>query len=795
MEEKHFQVYSFDVFDTLIARGVATPEGIFAIMQGVLQDYVGKKYPKENISEKDSAEVYFPGMGSPEISGYVACNFYEMRIGAEQVARNTYCRDGIEDVTLEQIYQVLVSVHQISEEAALFLQALERETEIDNVYGIPENISRVKNLLAEGKKVLLISDMYLDADTIRRMLTKADCIFQDIPLYVSAEGERKNKHSGNLFRYVKEREGLRYEVWQHFGDNVHSDCRVPESLGISCELYRKAELLDIEKKYLENSQGDARKQLMVGCAKLARSRDGETAYALGCGIGGVVLYPYVKWLLEDAVKRGIRRLYFIARDGFIIKEMAETLVKIRGLPIAIKYIYGSRRAWRIPDSENLERGLWDIYEVSFENRIFRVSDLADFLQISETELRKYMPAGLCDERKQWSVPDVGVILRYLLRRPDFKALLEKVYSRKRNLLAAYIRQEIDFSDNAFAFVDMAGSGCTQECLAKVMRQFYPGVIKNYFYRMDRSRKAECDYFVFYPMFVPYYTLFEMMCRAPHEQTIGYAETDGKVVPVFAEVDGAAIVRHGVGNFIQGAVAFCQRYDEVLARYPAMGSGLEEIKWYLKYVNDSPDEKVLAYFGEIPDMLTGREKTVVPYAPKLTDRQIRDIYWYREGEAVERYYKGADLTYSLKRCTDAQRKKIAWYRKYHESGFGRACRKVYKAFHGKKAANKIIFYDYIADSIAVYGAGKLGRRFYSQITGREKVQGTRYHSHVVLWMDQNYVEYQKEGLPVSSPSKATDKDYEQLVIAIAKKETADSIKEMLIQQGVEEYKILWIRQQI
>lgn len=121
--------------------------------------------------------------------------------------------------------------------------------------------------------------------------------------------------------------------------------------------------------------------------------------------------------------------------------------------------------------------------------------------------------------------------------------------------------------------------------------------------------------------------------------------------------------------------------------------------------------------------------------------------------------------------------------------------MYKAFHGKKAAKKIIFYDYIAGSIAVYGAGKLGRQFYRQITGREKVQGTRYHSHVVLWMDQNYVEYQKEGLPVSSPSKATDKDYEQLVIAIAKKETADSIKEMLIQQGVEEYKILWIRQQI
>ena len=51
-------------------------------------------------------------------SAYIKSNFFSLRIGAEQVARNTYCRNGIEDVTLEQIYDVLVKEHLITEEQA-----------------------------------------------------------------------------------------------------------------------------------------------------------------------------------------------------------------------------------------------------------------------------------------------------------------------------------------------------------------------------------------------------------------------------------------------------------------------------------------------------------------------------------------------------------------------------------------------------------------------------------------------------------------------------------------------------
>ena len=769
MEMGHSKVYSFDIFDTLIARSTATPHGIFAIMRELLQEH-------------------------GEINNFVKNNFCELRIGAEQVARNTYCKNGLEDVVLEQIYHVLVLENLISEQEAVFLQALERQTEIDNVYGIEENICRVKRLLDDGEKVLLISDMYLDADTIRRMLVKVDDIFRDIPLFVSSEGERKNKYSGNLFRWIKEREGLQYENWRHFGDNAHSDFRVPEQLGISCELYKREKLLNIEKAYVEHNQNDAQKQLMVGCARLARGQAEGIAYDLGCGIGGVMLYPYVRWLLEDAEKRGIKRLYFIARDGYILKEMAEELVRSKRPGIMIKYIYGSRKAWRIPDSINLESEVLDIYAKSFQDRIFQVADLADFLQIPEEELRKYMPDGLCDGKKRWKVSNVDSILRYLLRLPEFTALLREVYSQKKRLLVAYLQQEVDTSDENFAFVDLAGSGYTQECLAKVMKQFCSGRVKNYFYRRDCAQGAECEYFVFYPMFVPYYTLLEMMCRAPHEQTTGYMEgEDGTVNPVFAKVDGEAIVRHGVKEFIRGAVEFAKIYDKALTRYPTLDNGLDHIGKYFEYMFYTPDGELLDYLGDIPNMLTGREKQTMSFAPKLTDQEIRKIYWYREWEAAECYYKGSDLNYSVQRCTEKQKRKIDWYVKYHDSWYGRACRKIYRAICHETPGKMVCAHDYMANTIAIYGAGKVGRRFYRQITGKEKVQGVRYHSQVVLWLGQNYEECQKEGLPVSDPKDALRREYEQLIIAVAKKEVADSIREMLVQLGVDRHKILWMKE--
>ena len=77
-------IYSFDIFDTLITRKTAVPEGIFAIMQSEL-------------GREEFESIPLP----------VRNNFYRLRIMAEKLARRSFQNDKVEDVMLEQIYDAL----------------------------------------------------------------------------------------------------------------------------------------------------------------------------------------------------------------------------------------------------------------------------------------------------------------------------------------------------------------------------------------------------------------------------------------------------------------------------------------------------------------------------------------------------------------------------------------------------------------------------------------------------------------------------------------------------------------
>ena len=69
--------------------------------------------------------------------------------------------------------------------------------------------------------------------------------------------------------------------------------------------------------------------------------------ALICGIFPA-LSCFVEWILERAGAEGKQRVYFLARDGYLMYRMAKQLCARRGLPVECRYLYGSRYAWRVP---------------------------------------------------------------------------------------------------------------------------------------------------------------------------------------------------------------------------------------------------------------------------------------------------------------------------------------------------------------------------------------------------------------------------------------------------------------
>lgn len=260
------------------------------------------------------------------------------------------------------------------------------------------------------------------------------------------------------------------------------------------------------------------------------------------------LVYFVSWVLEEARLRGIKRLYFLARDGYQMYLTAEALCKSAGSQIECRYLYGSRYAWRVPqfaaDGEAcLEKICLGGIDVTFE---------------------KVMRRGSLTEEEAWSVAkelqfenDYQTALSYgevqRLKHPlqESELFLPYVYAhseKARKAALGYLRQEGLFEEIPYALVDSGWTGSMQQTLGsllqdagceKSMEGFYFGL-----YELP-AKKNKNTYHAYY--FGPkrglkrkvYFSncLYEAVYSAPHGMTYGYREEDGRYVPVFQQEIG------------------------------------------------------------------------------------------------------------------------------------------------------------------------------------------------------------------------------------------------------------------
>ena len=115
---------------------------------------------------------------------------------------------------------------------------LEIATELSVCKANPEALEFFKVVKQEGKRLIIVSDMYLDSSTIEEILQNCGYDFADVPIYVSSE-YGKTKRSGNLFRTVLEHEEVEAGKVLHIGDNLISDYLMPKKCGMKSFLYRR----------------------------------------------------------------------------------------------------------------------------------------------------------------------------------------------------------------------------------------------------------------------------------------------------------------------------------------------------------------------------------------------------------------------------------------------------------------------------------------------------------------------------------------------------------------------------
>lgn len=752
---------SFDVFDTLITRSTAVPKGIFSIMQEILQ--------KKN-------EYY-------KVTEAFAKGFYFQRVGAEQLARRKGCVNGVEDITLCQIYGAMVFGGSLSKESADKILELELQVEYDNVLPIKENIALVKEYLKKGEKVVLISDMYLSAEQIRRLLVKVDDIFADIPIYVSSE-YGLTKGSGRLYQEIARAEEVSFSDWKHYGDNEQSDVERPRVLGMRAVKVELRKPLEHEKILLKQCEMDAYVQSVVGVSVYLRAANNYRR--VGCSYGGPIIYSYVSWLIDSCIRQGINRLYFVARDGWILKKAADIIIEQRELDLRTYYIYGSRKAWRIAAvSESKE----DCSNILFNTGkgIWRsAKDIEDVLQIPKEELEQCLPhvykAMLNSESKYFSHYGYE-LLQYIVNCEKIKAYLLKRGKEARELAIDYFKENVDLSDDKFAFVELSGTGYTQICLTQILQQITPCKVKSFFLQMDGIWEEEnAEFQVFHPNMIPYHYIVEMLCRAPHGQTEGYRMENGKTVPVLADNEDTWKEGEGYAEYVEGVLEFVKIFEPIQRKNKLSDNG-KVLNNYLWYTAENHTSIIHDFFAKMPFSTCGVEREQI-YSPALTKQQIKTRYLYNE---MPLDYKGAAIDFAINHMSKEDAKIRDYYIELSKTTYGKWCIRIYFNRKYELYGNQRYFYPkkFLNGDFILYGAGKVGNDYYKQIQ-KDK------NCNLLAWTDTNY-ESMEEGLKqkLISPDRIEDYQYDYVLVAIAARSTYEKIQESLIARGILKDKIMWI----
>lgn len=91
-------------------------------------------------------------------------------------------------------------------------------------------------------------------------------------------------------------------------------------------------------------------------------------------------------------------------------------------------------------------------------------------------------------------------------------------------------------------------------------------------------------------------------------------------------------------------------------------------------------------------------------------------------------------------------------------------------------------------LIIYGAGGFGKTIKGYCDNSDNIS-------VSGWVDLHYANYRQQGLDVTSIEQIQNMEYDCVVIAILNESVAETIKDELIQRGVAEERIDWVKKEI
>ena len=335
---RKIEIVSFDIFDTLLVRPFYTPTDLFELLDARVTGLL------DTIDHID---------------------FKKHRMEAEHIARRRLAGEGREDVTLDEIYQVLGELLELPQEHRELIKSWEIEQELR--FCRPRKFARELFDLAisSGKRVIIASDMYLLYEVIEKLLQQNGYTGYE-KLYLSSS-LGYTKATGKMYDYIASDLGAEPKDILHIGDNETADVRRARERGWHAiylpkctdmlmngvsgsyggEIFQKAygesflHRFQVPKDFM-----GIRTMLAIAAQKIFDNPfrpmgedsdlNGEPAL-IGYGVLGPHLLAVADWLHKEMNQEGFDRLCFMARDGYLPMQAYEVLRAV--YPESAKAVY------------------------------------------------------------------------------------------------------------------------------------------------------------------------------------------------------------------------------------------------------------------------------------------------------------------------------------------------------------------------------------------------------------------------------------------------------------------------
>lgn len=257
-----------------------------------------------------------------------------------------------------------------------------------------------------------------------------------------------------------------------------------------------------------------------------------------------VLVMYTNWVISEARKHGIQRLYFLARDGYQMYHIADKICRQNRFNIKCSYFYCSRysfrmAAYRFFDDTAYKKLFINSYKLTARHMLERAGFNEEERSIIYDEIGFKQKENAVMGRSEFAV-----FCRHIRNSISFNGMLKEKSERAYQSTISYMHQEEMQKYSKIGIVDLGWTGSLQYTLKKLLvsDDIHSEVYGFYMGMLDTPPKTPNSFYLSWlfdsrqDLIKTWFShnLIECICSAPHGMTLGYKVLNDTWIPILSK---------------------------------------------------------------------------------------------------------------------------------------------------------------------------------------------------------------------------------------------------------------------